>query len=176
MNAPDGWYMVTVVGADRPGIVARLTRLLFEGGCNLGEASMTRLGGNFTIMLMVRGVDDETRLTALLTPLTRELGLRVHVDAIEGRLHRHIEPNVQVAVHGADRPGIVAQVTQALAAAGFNILDLDSGVGGTADRPIYVMTIDGHVPGGTEALERALAPVRRSGIEVRIEPIDTLVG
>ncbi len=168
--------MVTVVGADRPGIVARLTRLLFEGGCNLGEASMTRLGGNFTIMLMVRGVDDETRLTALLTPLTRELGLRVHVDAIEGRLHRHIEPNVQVAVHGADRPGIVAEVTAALAAAGCNILDLNSDVGGTEQAPLYVMIIDGHAPQGAAALEAPLAAVRRKGIEVRLTPLDTLIG
>ena len=30
-----------------------VTRALFEGGCNLGEASMIRLGANFTIMLMV---------------------------------------------------------------------------------------------------------------------------
>jgi len=34
------WHMLTVVGADRPGIVAKLTEALFRGGCNLGEASM----------------------------------------------------------------------------------------------------------------------------------------
>ncbi|CAK0777283.1 hypothetical protein CCP3SC15_5790004 [Gammaproteobacteria bacterium] len=44
------WYMLTVVGQDRPGIVALLTASLYEGGCNLGEASMIRLGGNFTII------------------------------------------------------------------------------------------------------------------------------
>jgi len=50
----DKWYMLTVVGEDRPGIVAKLTHALFEGGCDLGEASMMRLGGSFTIMLMVK--------------------------------------------------------------------------------------------------------------------------
>ncbi len=48
------WLMLTVVGADRPGIVARVTDALYKGGCNLGEASMMRLGGNFTIILMGR--------------------------------------------------------------------------------------------------------------------------
>ncbi len=168
--------MLTVVGQDRPGIVAGLTDALYRGGVNLGEASMARLGGNFTIMLMVEGEAEAPALQRLIEPFAAAHSLRVHADPIEGRLHEHVEPNVRIAVHGADRPGIVAQVTQALAAAGFNILDLDSGVGGTADRPIYVMTIDGHVPGGTEVLERAFAPVRRSGIEVRIESIDTLVG
>ena len=47
------WYMATFVGNDRSGIVAKVTKALFKGGCNLGEASMTRLGGNFTIMMMV---------------------------------------------------------------------------------------------------------------------------
>ncbi len=170
------WHMLTVVGRDRPGIVAGLTDALYRGGANLGEASMARLGGNFTIMLMVESDAAAAGLERQLEAFAIAHSLRVHVDPIEGRLHEHVEPNARIAVHGADRPGIVAQVTQALATVGFNILDLDSGVGGTADRPIYVMTIDGHAPGGIESLERALAPVRQSGIEVRIESIDTLVG
>lgn len=168
--------MLTVVGQDRPGIVAGLTDTLYRGGANLGEASMARLGGNFTIMLMVESDAEASGLQHLLEPFATAHALRVHADPIEGRLHEHVEPNVRIAVHGADRPGIVAQVTRALADARFDILDLDSDVGGTADRPIYVMTIDGHAPGGVEALERALAPVRSSGIEIRIAPIDTLVG
>lgn len=169
------WFMLTVVGADRPGIVARLTEVLFRGGCNLGEASMARLGGNFAVMLMVEG-GDGAALERLVRPVTDELGLRLHVDPIEGALHRHQEPNVQVTVHGADRPGIVAQVTGALSRAGFNILDLSSDVGGTAERPIYVLLIDGHVAGGTDAVERELAPLRASGIEVRVSALDTLIG
>ena len=47
------WYMLTVVGRDRPGIVSQVTLALYKGGGNLGEASMVRLGGNFSIMLMV---------------------------------------------------------------------------------------------------------------------------
>lgn len=48
------WHMLTVVGRDRAGIVAALTDTLYRGGANLGEASMTRLGGNFTIMQIGR--------------------------------------------------------------------------------------------------------------------------
>ncbi len=170
------WYMLTVVGQDCPGIVAGLTDMLYRSGANLGEASMARLGGNFTIMLMVESDAGIPGLQRLLEPFAATHSLRVHADPIEGRLHEHVEPNARIAVHGADRPGIVAQVTHALADAGFNILDLDSDVGGTAARPIYIMTIDGHAPGGIEALERALVPVRQSGVEVRVAPIDTLVG
>ena len=174
-KASGRWYMLTVIGGDRPGIVARLTDALYRGGGNLGEASMARLGGNFAVMLMVEGVE-AAALEKLVRPVTDELGLRLHVDPIEGALHRHQEPNVQVTVHGADRPGIVAQVTGALARTGFNILDLYSDVGGTAERPIYVMIIDGHAPGGAETAESALAPLRANGIEVRITALDTMIG
>ena len=53
------WYMMTVVGKDRPGIVAHLSAALYDGGCNLGEASMIRLGANFSIMMMVRSPMEE---------------------------------------------------------------------------------------------------------------------
>jgi glycine cleavage system transcriptional repressor len=175
MKSDKQWHMLTVIGADRPGIVARLTEALFRGGCNLGEASMVRLGGNFSIMLMVQGAD-AAALERLVRPVTDALGLRLHLDPIHGELHLHIEPNVQVTVYGADRPGIVAQATAALAAAGLNILDLNTDVGGTAERPIYVMLIDGHAAEGVAVVERAIAPLRAGGIEVRVTALDTMIG
>ncbi|MDD3517084.1 MAG: ACT domain-containing protein [Chromatiales bacterium] len=170
------WYMLTLVGEDSPGIVADVTHALFEGGCNLGEASMIRLGGNFTIMLMVQTRLSRIELDELVRPAADARHLLVHVDSIEGRLHQHAEPDVQITVYGADRAGIVAQVTGVLAAAGLNILDLDSAVGGSSDKPIYIMSIEGQAAQGIEALEQALEPVREGGIEVSVTPIDTMVG
>ncbi len=170
------WYMVTVVGRDRPGIVAALTDALYRGGANLGEASMARLGGNFTIMLMAELDAGVEALERALAPVVQPWQLRMHVDVIDGHLHEHVEPNARITVHGADRPGIVAQVTAALAAAGFNILDLDSDVGGTAAQPIYVMVLDGHAARGVEALERATAPLRAGGVDIKISAVDTLIG
>lgn len=170
------WFMLTVVGEDQPGVVAGLSGALYQVGVNLGEASMVRLGGNFTIMLMVETEADEAALHRQLDAFARQMALHVHLDRIKGRLHQHVEPNVRIAVHGADRPGIVAQVTSALATAGFNILDLDSDVGGTVDQPIYIMVIDGCASGGTPAIAQALESVRLSGIEVRLTPLDTLIG
>lgn len=174
-GAGSRWHMLVVVGADRPGIVAQLSEALYRGGCNLGEAAMARLGGNFAVMLMAEGAD-AAALERLLRPVTDRLELRLHIDPIDAGLHRHQEPNVQITVHGADRPGIVAQVTGALAVAGFNVLDLNSDVAGTGARPIYIMIIDGFAAGGVPEVERALAPLRAGGIEVRITALDTLIG
>jgi len=171
------WYMLTLVGEDRPGIVARVTAALFEGGGNLGEAAMARLGGNFTIMLMVQYQGKGRELSELLEPVVESLDLHLHIDAIQGHLHEHLIPDVCVRVFGADRAGIVAQVTAALAEAGMNILDLESGVGGTQAQPVYVMTIEGQAREGIQALRSALEVVaREEGIDVEISPIDTLIG
>jgi glycine cleavage system transcriptional repressor len=170
------WYMTTIVGKDRPGIVAAVANALYEGGCNLGETSMLRLGGNFTIMMMVQHEGTAGSLRGLLGPVADSLGLNMHVDRIEGELHRHMVPDVRITVFGADRAGIVAQVTGALAAAGLNILDLESDVGGTEEKPIYVMHIEGQAGAGINALRSALDAVVKDGIEVSVTPIDTLIG
>lgn len=170
------WYMLTLVGKDRPGIVAHVTAALFDGGCNLGEASMLRLGGNFTIMLMVSFNGSKHQLETMIGGVAQALGLHSHIDAIDADLHLHMQPDVSITVYGADRPGIVAKVTGVLAEVGFHILDLESDVGGSADKPLYVMYIDGKASEGMAAIESALEVLRKEGIEVHLTPVDTLVG
>lgn len=170
------WKMLTLVGEDRPGIVARVTDALYTVGCSLGETSMIRLGGNFTIMMMVSSNADEAALCETLRPVVEEMGLRYHVDPISGGLHRHLVPNIQVRVSGADRAGIVARVTGALAATGFNILELESDVAGSAAKPVYIMNIQGYSEVTLEALEQAVAGLAKEGIDVSISSIETLIG
>lgn len=169
------WYMLTVVGRDRPGIVAELTAALYAGGAELGEASMLRLGGNFTIMLMVRCSQDRAGLEALVAPVAAALDLRLHVDEIEGRLHEAVEPDVVITISGADRAGIVAEVTRRLAGAGLNILNLDSTIAGTQTAPIYVMRIEGQARDGIEPLRAALAGLEDEDFDVSLHPIETLI-
>lgn len=170
------WYMLTLVGKDRPGIVAHLSAALYDGGCNLGEATMMRLGGNFTIMMMVQFDGNISALKHMVEPVAESMGLHLHLDRIEARMHKHMEPDVRISVYGADRAGIVARITGALAEAGLHILDMDTIVAGTEEKPIYIMQIDGHAAEGVEALQSALDVVAEKGIEAKLETIDTMVG
>jgi glycine cleavage system transcriptional repressor len=170
------WYILSLVGKDRAGIVAHVTQALYDGGCNLGEASMIRLGGSFTIMMMVRHDGTTKSLQTLLSTVADSMGLHIHIDKMDGDLHHHVEPDVQITVYGADRPGIVAHVTGALAEAGLNIVNLESDVGGTAEKPIYIMHIDGVAGEGLAALESALAVVIKEGVEAKPAPIETMIG
>ncbi|MZH06058.1 MAG: amino acid-binding protein [Nitrospinae bacterium] len=171
------WYMLTLVGRDRPGIVAEVSRVLFDAGGNLGEASMARLGGNFTVMIMLQISSEKEEVENLLNPLADQLKLFVHVDKIIGDLHHHVDPNFRLSVHGADQAGIVAAVTGSLALLGFNILNLESDVGGTPEKPIYIMHIEGFADCSLSSLEKSLQPlISEKGIVVHLFPIDTMVG
>jgi glycine cleavage system transcriptional repressor len=170
------WQMLTLVGEDQPGIVAQVTDSLYQGDFNLGETSMIRLGGNFTIMMMVRGPRQSAALMEQLAPVAERLGLRLHLDPIRGVLHQHRVPNFQVRVNGADRAGIVARVTGVLAECGFNILELESDVVGSSDQPVYIMTIQGYAETSLEDLQRALAQLKSQEIDVHVSSIETLIG
>jgi glycine cleavage system transcriptional repressor len=170
------WNMLTLVGADRPGIVARVTRAIYRAGGSLGEASMIRLGGSFTIMMMVSGKGAAVETERAVSQVASDLDLRFHMDPVEGGLHRHMVPNVQVRVTGADRSGIVADVTGALAEAGFNILELESDVAGDEDRPVYIMNIQGYSEQTIESLQAAVSRLADEGIAVDISSVETLIG
>jgi len=169
-------HMVTVVGRDRPGIVAALARALYEAGCNLAEASMIRLAGTFTVMVVVEGEADAPALEAALGPAAERLGLRVHVDPVEAEPGPAPEPDVRVTVSGADRAGIVARVAGALAEAGVNILDLESAVAEGPRGPIYILHIEGQAARGLEPVREAMAAVAREGIDVSVRPVEPVVG
>lgn len=170
------WYMMTLVGEDRAGIVARVTSALYQGGCNLGEASMIRLGGNFTIMMMVQSDASLKQVEQLVAPVAESLGLHLHIDHIKAHLHQHQVPDVRITVYGADRAGIVAQVTGTLAEAGLHILDMTSDVAGSRDKPIYIMQIEGHASQGVDSLQAAIELIRRDGITAQLDTIETLIG
>lgn len=170
------WFMLALVGRDQAGIVARVTQVLFRGGANLGEASMLRLGGNFAMMMMVNYHGDAAAIQALVQPEAQALGLTVHVDPIAGQLHRHMQGNMTVRVYGADRSGIVAGVTAALADAGFHILNLESDVGGSEQQPLYIMNIEGHSATPIEQVREALSSFASNGIQLHVDPIQPMLG
>ncbi len=173
-------FMVTLVGKDQPGIVARVTRALFDGGCNLGAASMVRLGDNFTVMLTVDSIPtvNAEQVRRSLKPVVEAMALHAHVDAIDGPINRvgKPEPDCRVTVYGADRPGIVANVTEVLAALKFNILDLETDVSGSEQELLYLLHIEGQCDAPENELRAALDGVRKNGVDVRVTSIQTLVG
>lgn len=167
------WHMLALVGKDREGIVAAVTQQLFDCGYALGEASMIRLGGSFTIMLMVSGAESDQHIQTDMQAVLAEYGLCMHVDPVSGGLHQHQLPNVVVRVMGADRSGIVADVTGALAEQGMNILELSSDVAGVSDNPVYIMQIEGYSEQPISQLQQAVAGLN---VDANVSELEAVIG
>ena len=152
---------VSAIGSDRPGIVAAVTKVLLDQGCNLEDTSMSILRGHFAMMLVVAAPDGlaAAQLEQALGGPASALDLVVAVRAIDDDVPASPTGDTwAVSVHGADRPGIVHRVTALLADAGANVVDLSTRLLGAAGESVYVMVLSITLPEGADdaALGRRL--------------------
>ena len=165
--------VVTAVGQDGPGVVAALARVVYDLGGNLDDATMTRLHGAFAAMVAARMPDGvgEDAVRAALSPVARDRGLTVMVQTV-AEAPAEAAPDTLLTVYGADKPGIVAGVTEALAGRGVNITDMDTRVAGTPSSPVYVMLLE--VVAGDTDFAADLETLRPSlGVDITVSILDT---
>ena len=164
---------VTAVGADRPGIIARVAQVLFDHGGNMLDSTMTILGGQFAIVLLVETTAQAAALESDLSSATADLGLVVAVRPVgEGSVSS--PPTHMLSVYGADRPGIVAAVTTVLAERAINVTDLTTRVL-EGEEPVYAMVLEISLPPdlGEGDLTAALAGAEGlEGVETSISALD----
>jgi len=133
---------ITVVGHDRPGIIAQAAKVLSQCGMNLEDSSMTLLRGHFAMTLICAGEADADQVEAALQPLVKgSLDVTVHEVPEEPDLPP-LGSTYLVTVHGADRLGIVARLASVIAQAGGNITDLTTRLSGT----LYVLLAEVDLP------------------------------
>lgn len=149
-------FLLSAFSKDRPGIVADISQLIYENGCNLEESAMTNLASEFAILLMFSSqsmadeAELEEKLAAECRRLEREKGITAFirpVQAAEPQPKGDIQTKT-IRVEGQDQAGIVYKVSRFLADSQINIKTLNSEVtlspeSGTA---IYSMTLVVEIP------------------------------
>ena len=76
--APESRAIITVLGSDRPGIVAAVAGALSERSANILDISQTILRGIFTMTMLVDfGDADFSELKARLDELSESLGVQI---------------------------------------------------------------------------------------------------
>jgi glycine cleavage system transcriptional repressor len=173
------WYALSAIGGDRPGIVADLTGLIYECDCNLEDTSMTILGSEFAVLLLLTATRDDTaeRLSAACKRLEWEKRLTVFFRPLEGEpppRSAGARPYSLQAI-GVDKAGIVAKISRCLADQGVNIREMYSQSRPQAETgtPMYTMRMLLDAPESVDerALrERVEAVARELNVEVTLEP------
>ena len=172
-------YAVSVVGKDRPGIVAAVTEGLYHLGCNIADSSCTMLAGEFAMILIVSHPRpfSKTRLFDELKPACDRLGMFLTVNNLtidEVPRREHEGEICLVSVYGADQPGIVFRVTRELAQQRINITDLATKLIGAREEPVYVMMLEAALPEGLtpEHLEQLLSDLKKElNVEIGVRVI-----
>lgn len=175
------YYLLTAFGKDRPGIVAGVTRVLFEVGGNIEDASMTRLGGEFSMMLVVSvpGKSDAASLNKRLAVLEKKLGLQTTVKLVPPSAAHHpknLAPQYLISVYGTDHPGIVSEITEALAKRKISVTDLQTKVAG-GSKPLYIMMLEVMIPDRVDMddFRNELDSLRqRLNVEISLQDIEAV--
>ena len=111
--------VITLVGADRTGLVESVARVVAEHDGNWLESRMCRLGGEFAGILRVE-IPAEKK-SALLAELQKISGLNVVVQPSQLAVAANSGRQTKLEIVGSDRPGIVREITSALARANVNV-------------------------------------------------------
>lgn len=166
-------HAVTVLGHDRPGIIAETTRLLAGLGLNLEDSSMTRLRGHFAMTLVCAGAASADEIAAALRPIGADG--RLSVTVLEVPADDQVPPAgtpYVLTVHGGDRPGIVSSIVGEVAAVGGNITDLTTRLAGE----LYLLVAQIELPAAVDvrALDESIHRIATElGVGATLRPAET---
>lgn len=117
--------VLTVIGDDRSGLVSALSGVVADHGGSWERSQMARLAGKFAGIVCVAVPDHRAEgLVRALGPLEEQGLLDVTVERGVDEVSRGEVARLHLELVGADRPGIVHDVTRVLAARDVGIEEL----------------------------------------------------
>lgn len=169
------------MGKDKPGIVAKVSEVLYRSGGSIEGSRMSLVQGEFAIVMIFTLFDDNKYhfLKRELKRVEYEMDIDISIrelDEIEySPTFSEVDKTYIIDVYGADKPGIVFNVSNILFINGINIIDLFTDVVKKEDRNIYVMsiTIDGsNIPSVDFLREKVEKVCKDMGLEVSIQEVE----
>lgn len=151
---PRNALILFAIGRDRPGIVDRITGLIYEAGCNLEDSRMSILGGEFALIILLTGRPEGLRKVTEELPVLAE-GLELSVkfkETVAGpEARKGVAPAIRYRIRAVamDHPGIVHKVSHILSQYRVNVARLDTSLcfAPVTGAPIFSLEIEAEVPG-----------------------------
>lgn len=142
-------YIMNAFGKDRVGIVADVTRMLYENDCNLEDTTMNVLSDEFTLNLLFT-----SKHSNLEEPLSRECrrlefekGISAYVRALPEPQNDKVNGYQDCTLHieCLDQVGIVYKTSRFLAEKKFNIAHFNSTAKASPESGATVHSMDIHI-------------------------------
>ena len=118
--------VMTILGADRPGVVESLAKLVNQHGGNWLESRMAHLAGQFAGIVHVEvPPSDADKLVEALRAVNGS-GLTIIVQLDDVATSAATFAPLRLEIVGNDRPGIVHEITRVLAELAVNVEEFSS--------------------------------------------------
>ncbi len=171
--------ILLATGRDRPGIVDRLSGVIYGEGCNLEDSRMAILGGEFALIVLVTGGPESLdRLAGGLEKAASDLELTLQVK--RARSSASDEPPTQAIPYrlsavSMDHPGILHKISHLLSEHGVNVARLDTRLthAPVTGTPIFSLDGEVHVPAQlavSELRARLAALAEAENIDIELRP------
>ena len=162
--------VLTSIARDRSGLVERLASVVAEHSGNWIDSSRARLAGEFAGILKISVPSASVApLEAALAALSSE-GIEVTLRKAEAARPPRPERQARLELTGLDHPGIVLDVTRALAEAGVSISELQTEVfaGSMGGEAMFQANADLFVPEGLD-LEQLRATLEELAGDIMVD-------
>ncbi len=168
-------YALMLFSDDKPGIVAKVSKILFENGLNIEDSSSTLLRGFFSMILLISS-KDELNIEKLSNEFKNFADMKVDIKKIDKLTKKSLEDTYIISVYGGDKPGLVYAISNALANKNINIIDLQTKVAGKEDSPVYIMVFEVTVPNSVKDenwIDELSSISKEMGTDINIRHIET---
>ena len=160
--------VMTVIARDRTGLVESIARLVAAEGGNWLESRMCRLGGEFAgILRIVVPADRRAALEKSLAAM-HDVTITVRSDESPSAIGQQSLASLELV--GPDRPGIVREITSALATHGVNVEELSTEVVSApmSGEPLFKANAKLLLPAGA-TIATIREPLEKAAAELTVE-------
>jgi len=118
------FLVLTIIADDKPGIVETLAATIADQNGNWLESRMSHMAGKFAGILRISIAAEEANSLQIRLSELASQGINVGVEVSAEAGDSVATKDLTLSLVGNDRPGIVKEVSQALAKMGVNVLEL----------------------------------------------------
>lgn len=165
--------IISVLGQDRPGIIAAVSEVLYQHDFNVEDVSQTILQSSFSSIFIVIGPDstEPETLAVTLTEATKELNMHYYIRPLDATQTAWTEADCEsfvITARGPDQKGLVAKVTRVLADHNVNVTQLQAVFRGGPEPDRNVMIYEVDIPADIDQSQLRTA-LREKGDELNLE-------
>ncbi|WP_293266652.1 ACT domain-containing protein [Neptunomonas sp.] len=118
--------ILTVIGPDKPGLVESLSQTIAAHDGNWLESALSRLGGKFAGILVIKVPKEKASTLISALEKLEDTGLKIVAETANDQDRPDTLQAFTLALIGHDKPGIVREISQALAQRHINVESLST--------------------------------------------------